>query len=227
MSDILPSETGDEFNIVERVFSEDEDNLSIGVANIQAVVPDIRANKDKMARAVKIFKDRKVNIAIFPEFCLSGYFWEDERECRRYMQEAVTQNHIDWIESTLRPMLDETLKVIIFNNIRIGPEKKYLNSTFVLTESHNFLSEENIYTKVFLPGIEKIYTETSRDDRLVLDTRWGKFGFTTCYDLLFPELLLEYLENRRSGCHYRNSLLEGYGSPRLSPDEHLHQHLLR
>jgi predicted amidohydrolase len=145
-----------------------------------------------MARAVRIFKDRKVNLAVFPEFCLSGYFWEDEGECRGYMDRAVIQNHVDWIENTLKPMLDENLKAIIFNNIRMGPEKKYLNSTVVVTESHEFLSEENIYTKVFLPGIEKVYTQTSRDDRLVLDTRWGKFGFTTCYDLLFPELLLEY-----------------------------------
>ncbi len=192
LSEIPPSETREGFSIVERVFSEDEDSLSIGVANIQAVVPDIEANKEKMARAVKIFKEKKVNMAIFPEFCLSGYFWEDERECRRYMHRAVTQNHVDWIESTLRPMLDENLKVIIFNNITMGLEKKYLNATFVLTEAHDYLDDANIYNKVFIPGMEKNFTESGRSARLALDTRWGKFGFVTSYDIMFPHLILEY-----------------------------------
>ena len=40
--------------------------------------------------------------------------------------------------------------------------------------------------------MEKIYTETGGDDRLIVDTQWGRFGFTTCYDYLFSQLLLEY-----------------------------------
>ncbi|HYI37764.1 MAG TPA: carbon-nitrogen hydrolase family protein, partial [Thermoleophilaceae bacterium] len=44
----------------------------------------------------------------------------------------------------------------------------------------------------FLPGIEKDYTDSGRDDRLVMETRHGKLGFTTCYDYLFSELLREY-----------------------------------
>ncbi len=60
--------------IAERYFSNDETKPSIGLANIHAEVPDIEANKDKILKAIEIFKDRKVNIAIFPEFCLSGYF---------------------------------------------------------------------------------------------------------------------------------------------------------
>ncbi len=45
---------------------------------------------------------------------------------------------------------------------------------------------------MFLPGIEKDYTDSGRDDRLVMKTRHGKLGFTTCYDYLFSELLREY-----------------------------------
>jgi len=69
------SEMKDEFIIIERVFSQDEKNMTIGLANMKAIVPDIEANKDKMARAVEIFKSKGVNVAIFPEFTFSGYFW--------------------------------------------------------------------------------------------------------------------------------------------------------
>jgi predicted amidohydrolase len=180
------------FLIVERYCSDDEAKLSIGLANIEAVVPDIEANKDKLLRALEVFKERRVNVAIFPEFSLSGYVWEDQRRCRSYLEQALTENQLDWVENSLRPMLDENLTAVIFNNLRRGPGGKYLNSTYVLSEHHDCLTEDEIYDKTFLPGIEKTYTESGRDDRLVIDTRFGRFGFTTCYDFLFAHLLLEY-----------------------------------
>jgi predicted amidohydrolase len=192
LSKIVPSESKDEFIIIERVFSDDDSNLSIGLANIHAIVPNIEANKDKMARALEIFKAKKVNVAIFPEFCLSGYFWEDEEECWRYMDKAVIENHTGWIDGTLKAMLDDTLKGVVFNNIRRGTERKYFNSTYILSELHDYLDEGRMYDKLFLPPIEKIYTEKGQDDLLELDTKYGLFGFTTCYDYLFSQLLLEY-----------------------------------
>ena len=47
---------------------------------------------------------------------------------------------------------------------------------------------------VFLPGIEKLYTESGTDNRLVLRglTHDASYGFTTCYDYLFTELLRRY-----------------------------------
>ena len=72
---------GSGFRVTERYFSDNNSLPSIGIAQIHAIVPDIEANKAKIIRAMEVFKDRKVNVAIFPEFSLSGYFWEDEEEC--------------------------------------------------------------------------------------------------------------------------------------------------
>ena len=194
LNQIRPLEQVEEFLVVERVFSEDGGLPSVGLANIHAEVPDIEANKDKMARATEIFSEKGVNVAIFPEFCLSGYFWDNTKECRRYMDRAVIENQEGWIDNTLKPMLDENLRAVVFNNIRKGPAEKYFNSTYILSQrdDYDYLSEENVYNKIFLPTIEKIYTETGKDDRLDVDTKWGRFGFTTCYDYLFSQLLLEY-----------------------------------
>ncbi len=181
-----------EFRIVERYFSHDEEQLSIGLANIQAVVPDIEANKAKMVRAIEIFKQRKVNVAIFPEFTLSGYFWDDKDACRTYMDRALIENHTEWVLDTLMGLLDDTLKAIVFNNIRKSPGGKYYNSTYVVSPNLRPPQSKIFYDKVFLPGIEREYTETGKDDRLVIDTRFGRFGFTTCYDILFPQLVQEY-----------------------------------
>jgi predicted amidohydrolase len=188
----LAKKAESDFHIFERVFSDDDELPSIGLANIHAVVPDIEANKEKIIRALRIFKKRHVNVAVFPEFCLTGYFWEDERACRSYMDKGVIENHLGWIEDSVKPLLDEYLGGVILNNLRKGPNNKYYNATFIITKSHDPMTEADIYHKVFLPGIEKIYTNTGRDDRLVVDTPWGRFGFTTCYDYLFSELIQEY-----------------------------------
>lgn len=188
----MSSPSKSDFLITERFFSHDESNLSIGLANIHAAVPDIEANKEKMLEAMRIFKERKVNVAIFPEFCLSGYFWEDESECRSYMDEAVIEKHQDWIESELKPCLDENLRGVVFNNIRLGIEGQYINSTMMVARGHDHLDPDGMYDKTFLPFLEKVYTVSGGDDRLVVDSPHGKFGFTTCYDVMFTQLLLEY-----------------------------------
>jgi predicted amidohydrolase len=195
LNQIHPIEQVDEFLVVERVFSEDAGLPSVGLANIHAEVPNIEANKEKILRASKIFKERGANVAIFPEFCLSGYFWEDEQACWAYMNEAVTENHRDWIDGTLKPLLDDEFELIIMNNITRGPARKFYNTTFFVSRlDFDYLDRKNSYYKVFLPGIEKTYTETGQNDRLMVESRqgFGRFGFTTCYDYLFTDLLREY-----------------------------------
>lgn len=179
-------------NVTERAFSDDESKPSIGLANISAAVPDIEANKDKVLAVLEVFRERKVNIAIFPEFTLSGYFWEDEDACWRYMDRAVIEEHTDWVGGAMKRMLNADLRAVIFNNIRRGPGRKHYNSTYILTETHDCLTQGDIYNKVFIPALEKTYTESGRDDRLVIETAFGRFGFTTCYDYMFSQLLLEY-----------------------------------
>lgn len=185
----------DEFLLVERTYCDDASLPSVGLANIHAVVPGIEENKAKVERACRVFKERGVTFAVFPEFCLSGYFWEDEAACWDYMERAVTERHLDWIDERLRPLLDDTFRAIVLNNLTRGPGRKFLNTTFIVAEAiPDPLAQEFTYHKVFLPGIEKTYTESGGDDRLILTGRDRpmKLGFTTCYDYLFNDLLREY-----------------------------------
>jgi len=188
----------DEFYVVERTYSTDDSRLSVGLANISAKVPDVEANKDKVLRAAKIFKERGVNVAVFPEFCLSGYFWEEEADCREYMDSALTEEHADWIDGELSTLLDDNFTAIVLNNLRRGSEDgKYLNSSFVVDGDSEYLADENTYEKVFVPGIERTFTQSGRDDRLYIDSEsmGARIGFTTCYDYLFNDLLREYTLN--------------------------------
>ena len=185
----------DGFQVVERTYCRDDHFPSIGLANIHATVPGVEENKEKILRALKVFREFGVNIVIFPEFALSGYFWEDERACRAYMDTALIENHVDWIKQELWPLCTQELRGIVLNNLTAGPDNKYLNRTiFVSPEIADPLDRDHAYDKIFIPGIEKIFTASGTDNRLVLRSPRLEttVGFTTCYDYLFVELLRRY-----------------------------------
>ncbi len=185
----------DGFQVVERTYSPDESLPTVGLANIHAVVPGIEANKEKILAATRVLAEFGVNVAIFPELALSGYFWDDEPACRAYMDQALTENHLDWIDEALRPMCGGDLQAIVLNNLTAGPDGRYRNRTMVISELvDDPLDPDSSYDKVYVPGIEKRYTASGTEDRLVLRGSRipATFGFTTCYDYLFIEELRQY-----------------------------------
>jgi len=214
------------FHVVERWSSPEKDALTIGIANIRNIAPknesqvgsasSIEINKNQILHAVDEFKKYHVNMVIFPEFCLTGYFWDTENndpveskglsDCWQYMNKGATDAQLEWV-SQLQSKLGDGLEYIIFNNIRraqpsdlAGPENRFLNSTYVIDKSFDcknlyaeFNEKNRIYDKTFLPGVEKTYEQSGINDFLVIETeRWGRFGFTICYDLCFSQLYEEY-----------------------------------
>ncbi|MBW1789930.1 MAG: carbon-nitrogen hydrolase family protein [Deltaproteobacteria bacterium] len=192
--------------VVERSYSDDPGRISIGIANKMNRVSlsgteSIRENKNKILRIIDLLKKHNVNMILFPEFSLTGYFWDDSPGCWNYMREGLTNNHLEWLDE-IKSKLDEHLQYVIFNNIRLDPDDpdgKFLNSTYVVDKNFNCTnlnSESNeqfhIYDKTFLPGIEKTFTKSGEKDILVLGTQWGKFGLTTCYDMCFTQIFQEY-----------------------------------
>jgi predicted amidohydrolase len=187
----------------------------------------IEENKAHILRIVDLAKEKRANMVLFPEFSLTGYFWADPNwdkrkgaynpdgyaECWAYMNKGALSNHIDWLKQ-LKAKLDDQLQYIIFNALRTnpanpspnaGPDNKLLNSTYVVDKNfdcEDFAKNEatRIYDKTFLPGIENIYEQSGQDDVLVVETPWGRFGFTTCYDMCFSQLYETYgMINRVDG----------------------------
>jgi len=179
----------------------------------------ITQNKARILKLVDMAKQAGANMILFPEFSLTGYFWPDPQwdkkqgpynpqgyaPCWTYMNRGALDSHKDWLKE-LKSRLDGQLRYIIFNALRrnpahpdraAAPRNKFLNSTYVLDKDFNcddFSRNErtHIYDKTMLPGIENIYETSGRDDVLVVDTPWGRFGFTTCYDMCFSQLYETY-----------------------------------
>ena len=177
----------------EKFYSNKTHCLSAGIANIKSNPRDIEENKLRIISALDQFSKNKVNLAIFPEYCISGYFREPEKECRTYMEKASLDNLTDWFDEIIQTYVNETLQYIVFNGLIKNREdtNKFFNTNFVLDRTGNYFNKNKTYKKTFLPGLEKKYITSGINDTLVLDTAWGKFGFLTCYDICFPQLVQE------------------------------------
>ncbi len=192
--------------VIEKNYSDDAGKISIGIANTinrvsSSGLGSIEENKKRVLQMIDEFKKYKVNMVLLPEFSLTGYFWDNSTECWNYMREGVTDRHLSWLHE-VKSKLDDNLKYIIFNNIRSdpnNPDGKFFNSTYVVDKDfdwENLYSESNerfrIYDKTFLHGIENAFTTSGKTDILILETEWGNFGFTTCYDMCFTQVFQGY-----------------------------------
>jgi len=182
------------FKVTSADFGSEPHGLAVGIANIKADASDVAANQDRIREALSLFNERGVHIAVFPEFCFTGYFWEDESACRAYMETATLEYQESFIMRTVRPFLNKTLRFIVLNVLRragSSPDRFY-NSTLVIGRTSAGREITAFYDKAVPSGIENRYQTPGGGRRLVLETEWGRFGFLTCYDLCFPGLLLGY-----------------------------------
>ncbi len=181
------------FILNEKDYSKTRNNLSVGIANISSIPGNLEQNKKKIIDALDLFTEKKTNLVIFPEYSLSGYFWEPEKECQKYMkQKACLDQLLPWIDEVAKTYVNETMQYIVFSGLKkVDASEKYFNINLVLDRTQKYFDNDRTYKKTFLPGSEKQYLISGVKDSLVLETEWGKFGFLTCYDICFPQLFHE------------------------------------
>ncbi len=179
--------------IVERTYCNLEERPSLLLANINPTT-DIRQNMSKIEEVIEIGHKKEVNIIIFPELSLTGYIWEaEDGEIWDHLLEGETHYLQPWFNN-IRDSLSNNqqgLEYVFFNNVFQKGDDLF-NSTFILHPDYDFTDHSLTYDKIFLPPLEKRYFKGGSDKRLTIDTRWGRFGFLTCYDLCFVELPRQY-----------------------------------
>lgn len=179
--------------IVERTYCDLEERPSIMLANITPST-SIAKNMVKAEEVLEIAHQKKVNIVVFPELSLTGYVWEgNEREIKDHLLLGETVRLAKWFNNIKDSLSSNNkgLEYVFFNN-PFQKEADLYNSTFILHPDHDFLEKSLTYDKIFLPPLERKYFKGGSDKRLTIDTKWGRFGFLTCYDLCFIELARQY-----------------------------------
>ena len=132
--------------IQEQTFSKTLPGLSVGIANINSRTGSLEYNKHKIIQALEFFSEKDVTLAIFPENCFSGYFWEPEEKCSAYPETAHMGVMRDWFEDLISTYINDRLKYIVLNGLEKheSTRKKFYNTTIVLDRTRRYLKNENI-----------------------------------------------------------------------------------
>lgn len=172
-----------------KTYTDNGQGLTVGIANIIPEKGSLSANRDRMLKSLDVFAGQGVNLAIFPEYGLSGAFWEDRTACLDYMAGACLDRQIPWLETRVLPYIGPDLEYIVVNGPVSDGRGWFYNTTLVMDRSGAALAPDRTYRKTFLPGSEKRHIRPDPEDILVMDTHYGRMGFLTCYDICFPQPL--------------------------------------
>jgi len=180
----------------EKAYSDDPQHLSVGIANIHPRDGRLDENRQRIRFVLAKCAEYEVNLAVFPEYCLSGFL-------RDKPQNSLTNDRLDqcteWLDELVRTYIDDTLQYIILNGLlKNGSGKEeYFNTSIVLDRTGNHFSPERSYKKTFLFGLEKTCLSSGVNDTLVLATEWGRLGFLTCNDICFPQVAHNLVQNQK------------------------------
>lgn len=144
----------------------------------------------------------KINIILFPELALSGYFFEDKNELKKY---AISTNSEYIIE--LQEIATNNNIVVIFGFAELDGENIYNssisispnpNETKVYRKSHLFYKENLVFDKFYPSDIKSPnYDKTQNFKPQYISHLDLSIGNIICYDWRFPEITQQYALN---GC---------------------------
>jgi len=150
------------------------------VSSIQLEISD-RSKDENIKHALSMI-DRlpDSDLILLPEIWPSGYFSFDRYQAE---SEPVDGPTIEEFRAKAR----ERKCHILMGSFVENDSGRLYNSTLLLNPDGNIAAR---YHKIHLFGYQSEERKilTAGEDVVVTDTTWGPSGFSTCYDLRFPEL---------------------------------------
>lgn len=154
-------------------------------AIIQLEVNDNQTKKDRMSRVEDILTgikegSKQPNLIMLPELWGAGFFNFDQ-----YSKESELYNGETF--SILAEWAKKLNCYIHAGSVVEKEEEKLYNSSLLINPSGKLVAK---YRKMHLFGYQSAETEvlTAGEEICTVETEYGVWGLTTCYDLRFPEL---------------------------------------
>ena len=120
--------------------------LKVAVASPKVTVGDVHANIRAISETLSLLKREKVQVAVFPELCLTGY------TCGDLFHERLLQDEAKRALSTLLP---ETEGMLVYVGLPLaGSDGALYNCAALLNGEENRI---RIYAKSFLPNYSEFY----------------------------------------------------------------------
>lgn len=148
-----------------------EPSIKVMLAQLNPVVGDVAENTKSVIDTLNNAQSQKVDLVVFPELYLTGYYFDDSEILTERAEEAF---------ETIRPHTEDLVAII--GTPTTGEERPY--NSAVIFENGEVIGT---YNKTHLYGPEHS-TFAAGDALSTFDTQIGTVGVEICYDLEFPEV---------------------------------------
>lgn len=145
---------------------------------MQPILLDINANIKKIDGLMEKAAEKKVELAVFPECCLTGYDMSLEKAKEIAIRIPGPQTE------TLSSLCQKHQMHIVVGSIESSYDGKYYNAA-ILIGPQGFIGK---YRKTHMPflAIDR-FLDSGNNFPVIFDTKIGKIGLMICYDVFFPE----------------------------------------
>jgi len=159
---------------------------------MQLAVEDSESKGDRLLRVEKILEQTtaehdQLQMIMLPEIWGTGFFNFD-----RYRQESESPEGETF--TRLAPWAERLGSYLLAGSIVERDGDSYYNTTLLINPNGSLCG---IYRKIHLFGYQSAESEvlSAGSDLYILKSKYGTWGFSTCYDLRFPELYRKMSES--------------------------------
>ncbi len=152
---------------------------------MQLAVEDSESKADRLLRVENILEQttaehEQLQMIMLPEIWGTGFFNFD-----RYRQESESLEGETF--TRLAPWAERLGSYLLAGSIVERDGESYYNTTLLISPNGSLCG---MYRKIHLFGYQSAESEvlSAGSDLYVLKSKYGTWGFSTCYDLRFPEL---------------------------------------
>lgn len=157
--------------------------IKLALAQVSSKREDKKANLQKINEVTYKAKEQGVDLAVFPELCLTGYVVRDQVY---ELAETIPGQTVEKVEDLAKktglhiifgmPELSEKTQSTIFNTaVFVGPEGLIGKYRKMYLPTHSVFEEK----RYFRPGYQTA----------AFQTEIGNIGLCICYDIFFPEVI--------------------------------------
>ena len=163
--------------------------MKVLIVQNNAILNNKKANFDNVEKLIEPYEDKSVDLILLPEVWAVGW------DCKQFETAAEHENDSETLDFLKYVAQKHNSVVLGGSYIRKDSHNLYKNTMPVISAAGKIIAQ---YDKMHLfshIGSEEQKHVSKGDSLVVLDLGYTKIGLSVCYDIRFPELFREYVNN--------------------------------
>lgn len=153
--------------------------IKIGLVQFRPELFQVRKNVEY---ALKLIKDKKADLFVFPELSFTGYTFRTKKEVAEVSETVSDENDCGYSIRVFKDFAIKNQTNVVFGFVEKDGEKFY-NSSILIKHDGSY----RVYRKTHLFYEEKLFFEPGDTGFWTDEVEDVKLGLAICFDWIFPE----------------------------------------